>query len=162
MSKKMLNGAPVTGKNSLQAFLEYFKTVQGWLSVVPGIVSIVDYFFNFLPISSALKPWVYGLIILLVLFDTWYEVALYVDITRSKSEYERMNRRALWRIFIAILCILIYWVGAQYLQESVPESALLRSLALFFIAFVAALVFGEATRAFVILALKIYISKYRP
>jgi hypothetical protein len=147
----------------LKEFLGYFKTLPGWLSVAPAAVAAGDSFLRLLPVSSAIRPWVYLLIAMQISYAIWSEAARYAGppLTSESPLVSSMARRARTYIIGAFIAVGAYWIGTGVLDESSPDSVLWRNLELFGVALAFSFIFGATTRCFVILALKVKITTVR-
>lgn len=131
----------------------YFGTLQGWVSVVPTVATLFDSAKGWLPIAAVIKPWVYVLIILLTLFNIWLEVSQFVEIGKDSVRTKGMRKRATFHMAAAVALIALYWIMGEIINAFTPEDIVLRTLELFALAVLLALVFAEVSRAFAILAL---------
>lgn len=149
----MTPNLPPPPKDALKRVLEYFTTLQGWLSVVPTFVTLLDAGKGWLPIAPILKPWVYILIVFLTSFAVWMEVSKAAGALLDDDQKRRMRRRAVAHMCTAVALIGGYWIFGEVLTQSVPADAALRTLALFTLAVILAGVFAEVSRTFALLAL---------
>jgi hypothetical protein len=136
-----------------ERFCEYFKTFSGWLSAVPTVVTLLDAAKGWLPISTAIKPWAYILIVLSTFFSIWWEVGKPRGTPLRAKERTDMRRTAFYHMAGAVLLIGAYWILGETLASFIPTRAVYRTGLLFVLALFLGLVFSELSRAFAILAL---------
>lgn len=134
-------------------FLEYFKTVQGWASVLPSIIALIDSAEGLLPIATVLKPWVYLLIVVLTAFAVWMELSKWKDAETNLESRASMRKHATWHILISVLLIAVYWISGEAVNAFTPASIVARTAELFGLALLIGMVFAEISRAFALLAL---------
>ena len=148
--------------DSLKATLEYLKSLQGLLSLLPGIVAVIDSHADLLRISSAIKPLVYVLAICFILYVLLSEVSKYIQTKATSPEFNRMRKKAPLHVFLFLVVFGIYWIGIRYFETNLPEKEWLEQAIIYGFALAVAVAFAEITRAFAILGLRIYIATYRP
>ena len=132
---------------------EYFKTFSGWLSTVPTLVTLLDAAKGWLPISTAIKPWAYILIVLSTFFSIWWEVGKPRGTRLSAKERTDMRHNAFCHMASAVLLIGTYWILGETFEAFIPTQAVYRTGLLFILTLFLGLVFAELSRAFAILAL---------
>ena len=139
--------------STLDLVKKYFTTIQGWLSVVPSIAALFDLAKGWMPIASAIKPWVYLVIVLLTAFSVWLEVSRFVEIQADPSHKTQMRKRAIIHMLTGVALIGAYWVAAEYFNAFMPEQIVYRTAILFLLTLLVGSIFAEVTRAFCMLAL---------
>ena len=134
-------------------FLEYFKTFQGWASVLPSLIALFDLHTGLLPIATVLKPWVYVLIVLLTAFAVWMELSKWKDAETNLESRASMRKHATWHILISVLLLAVYWIAGEVVNAFTAASIVARTAELFGLALLIGMVFAEISRAFALLAL---------
>ncbi len=160
----MANHRGSSGKGTaetIRAVWGYLKSLQGALSCLPGGITILDAWANFLGISSAIKPWVYFLVACFVAYVFFSETARYVRKDTDSPEFGKMGKRASIHFTYFVVTSCAYWAGIRYFDMNLPGQPWLENTVLSGFAVLAALSVMEITRALVIQGLRIYISKRR-
>jgi uncharacterized membrane protein len=140
-------------KSTAQATKEYFSTIQGYLSILPTIASLVDAAAGWLPISTALKPWVYIITVVLTGFVIWIEVGRTSGVNLSEDEKNRMRRRAWLHLALAVVLLGAYWVLGTVLGAFLPGQLAIQTALLFVLAILIGGAIAEVSHSFAILAL---------
>jgi hypothetical protein len=138
---------------SLEKVKEYLSTIHGILSLVPACAALMDSLFGWLPISSAIKPWAYIVILLACAHGIWHEVSKAGDSPVDSGRRSSMRRSAALHMCGAMLLIGCYWILGEYLNYYSPTPVVSRTAMLFILTVALGLVFLEVSRAFAILAL---------
>lgn len=138
------------GINDIKRFL---KSVHGILSFVPPGLTLFDSITGRLPVSTAIKPWVYILIVLLSSFGIWWEVSKTEVASINAVQKRRMRRSSLWHVIFTVMLIFCYWILGEVLSAWLPISVFFRTVMLCVLAGTLALACLEFTRTFTILAL---------
>jgi hypothetical protein len=136
-----------------EQFCKYFSTFSGWLSAIPTMVTVLDAAEGWLPISSAIKPWAYILVVLSTMFSIWWEVGKPRKTPLSAKDQTDMRHHALYHMVGAVALIGGYWILAEAFGTFTPVQAVYRTGLLFILALLLGLIFAELSRAFAILAL---------
>jgi hypothetical protein len=147
--------------NVLEVLGEYFKSVAGLLSLLPGILATIDTATGFLQISTALKPFVYWLIIPLVVYAMWREAAHYVSVHADSPQVGKMLTRARNAIIGAIALTVIYWIAVTTSVEWLPGSLLGRQVCLAVLGIMVALIFERLTTCLMIFGLRSFVYRHR-
>jgi hypothetical protein len=157
---------PTVGKgrgrvlDDIRAIRDYVKSLYGFLSGIPGAIVVLDRWGGWLPISSALKPWIYVLTAGSVLYVLFAEVSRYIQSLPGSAELKQMGRRATVHFVWSVVCIGFHFVGVRWLTpDSVGEVWLNATLFVLMLLFAVATM--EITRSLAILGLRIYVVKYR-
>lgn len=135
---------------------ELFKNLQACVSLIPAAVAGFDAGFGFLPVSSALKPWIYVLLFVFIAYALLAETSRYVSIKSDSAALARRRRAARWIIVAGLFLAALYFVGTKSENAWRPDRPGLLELSLFLLSVCFAFAFERFTRALLILGL------YRP
>lgn len=145
----------------LAALAKYLATPMGAVSVAPAAISFLDIWLVILPISVLVKPAVYILLMLSVLFGVYLETARYINVDAASPGLVGMTKRATFAFVVGVGLFIAFIVGSTAADEFLPSSrTAIVLLAWLCAALLAGAVFAF-TGAFVTLGLRSYIAIHR-
>jgi hypothetical protein len=146
-----------TPDNKGKYWLEVFKTVWGYVGAIPAVVAGFDAWLQFLGISSAIKPDVYVLSFVGILFAAGIQVSCYYGIVVESPQFASMLGRARIHIIVAAISFAICYLLRSTAQSWMPENPWQRQLLLLFLMFLWAVTFASIAAAFTILGLRVFL-----
>lgn len=138
---------------SASGLAEFFKNVQAWIGLIPALIAAFDTAFGFLPVSSALKPWIYVLLFIFIVFALLAETSRYVSIKGDSGAVTRRRKATKSILLVGVIFAAIYYGATKSENAWRPDSPVLLYLSLFLVCVCFAFAFERITRALLILGL---------
>ena len=138
-------------------WVEVFKTIWGYIGAIPAVLAGSDAWLHFLGISSAIKPEVYVLSFVAIVFSAGIQVARYYGITLESPHFVSMLPRARNHVIVAAVSFSICYLLRSTAQSWMPANPLQRQLLLLALMFLWAVTFGTIAGGFAILGLRFFL-----